>query len=682
MIAIILAVASAECGSQECGTSLLQLRAQVAQPSTSRNAATEESFNILESLPWVAGIIVTMLLVSCCALGLCSSAFDSPVSYVGHAERQDVFLGAHLTTGEVGGPTSVKKQQQRTLSPHAEDEKTFERSAPHQDAEASKELREQLSALRAQLRERTAAEGRLRQQLADAGAESARLKAELAGGRDQLERLRSTNATLTGRADAAARADDHEELRKAQVREEQLHKTVTELEARLAKTTAGVAASEQMVLSLRAELDGLRRQLAAKPEQREPAPSRPMAGEDGQLEKYWEPYRPHLKKVEELCQWTVQQQHWVNAACAELENLGTAPKGYLSWADGAVRDVVLQYFVGLGHLPALRAPDGAWKALWLEVERDGMAHVPYSMALQFTQKVICAIRDLLTGARVPVEVSKGIWVPQKKTSGTWHQDFADHVPKVKHVLDRWDSPEIDKICVGVFRECDINNDGCLQWNNSEVRHFIARVFAAHGIPLPALSDSQWYQLYRQFDTAEPMHLSQKECVAFAKFMHDEIAKKEVDWQHLGSEAPILVMNSRGTYTALARPHLASASPASAEAAAVAHASDWRAGLGTAHVQRAKEKVSSWRREEAGVHKLFAAADTNRDGHLEWNSSEIRKFVRLVFEEHRLPMPNIPDAVWYEMYREVDPLGSGVDEGKARLLCKNLLERILQLNNAI
>merc|ERR1712100_170576 len=64
----------------------------------------------------------------------------------------------------------------------------------------------------------------------------------------------------------------------------------------------------------------------------------------------------------------------------------------------------------------------AWNALWLEVERDGTAHVPYSMALRFTQKVICAIRDLLTGARVPVEVSKGIWVPQKKTGGTWHQD--------------------------------------------------------------------------------------------------------------------------------------------------------------------------------------------------------------------------------------------------------------------
>ena len=35
-------------------------------------------------------------------------------------------------------------------------------------------------------------------------------------------------------------------------------------------------------------------------------------------------------------------------------------------------------------------------------------------------------------------------------------------------------------------------------------------------------------------------------------MHEEIAKRETDWTHLGSEAPLLIRNERGTYTALAR----------------------------------------------------------------------------------------------------------------------------------
>ena len=38
-------------------------------------------------------------------------------------------------------------------------------------------------------------------------------------------------------------------------------------------------------------------------------------------------------------------------------------------------------------------------------------------------------------------------------------------------------------------------------------------------------------------------------------------------------------------------------------------------------------------------------DRNRDGHLEWNNSEIREFVRRVFEAQGLPAPAIPEIVW-------------------------------------
>ena len=49
-----------------------------------------------------------------------------------------------------------------------------------------------------------------------------------------------------------------------------------------------------------------------------------------------------------------------------------------------------------------------------------------------------------------------------------------------------------------------------------LQNMTARVFAEHGIPLPALSDSQWYALYRQFDNDGKANLSQAECFRFAQ----------------------------------------------------------------------------------------------------------------------------------------------------------------------
>jgi hypothetical protein len=63
--------------------------------------------------------------------------------------------------------------------------------------------------------------------------------------------------------------------------------------------------------------------------------------------------------------------------------------------------------------------------------------------------------------------------------------------------------------------------------------------------------------------------------------------------------------------------------------------------------------------------------------LEWNNSEIRAFVKDVFQNLGLPPPAIPEMVWYRMYREVDTDGDyTLTEPEAAILVKHILVRIL------
>ena len=118
-----------------------------------------------------------------------------------------------------------------------------------------------------------------------------------------------------------------------------------------------------------------------------------------------------------------------------------------------------------------------------------------------------------------------------------------------------------------------------------------------------------------------------------------------------------------------------------QAKAVFHAAseDWRQFAEPEHVEIAKKKVDNWHGAElqSTVHDLFKEVDANGDGHLEWNNSEIRAFVKDVFQHLGLPQPQIPEMVWYRMYREVDTDGDyTLTEREATILVKHILTRIL------
>jgi len=54
---------------------------------------------------------------------------------------------------------------------------------------------------------------------------------------------------------------------------------------------------------------------------------------------------------------------------------------------------------------------------------------------------------------------------------------------------------------------------------------------------------------------------------------------------------------------------------------------------------------------------------------------------MVFQHLGLPMPQIPEMVWYRMYREVDTDGDyTLTEPEAAVLIKHILVRILHWND--
>jgi hypothetical protein len=414
------------------------------------------------------------------------------------------------------------------------------------------------------------------------------------------------------------------------------------------------------------------------------------------LEKWWEPYIAFRKEVTKIAAWNLKQQHWCNAFCGEADNAGDEPRGVLSWDKGEIRTVIRLFFTRVGELPAPRMSQKVWHALWIEVERDNKDSVQYPEALDFTRFVVQSLFAILEGKKKPVEIAKGVWVPGNptpvpadfgdKAKYDWHAEYKSKIPQITQLVDDWDEDHVKNTVTEIFAKTDVDVDGCLKWNNSEVRTFIKNVFEKHNLPVPPLTETQWYSVYAEFEKNNDLRLSKDEAMNFAKFLHQQIANKTADWEHLGKGAPILVKNEHGAYTPVGTPEPAQngATPAvkpEAVTKAVFHAAseDWRQFAEPEHVEIAKKAVDDWHGAElqSTVHGLFKEMDVNGDGHLEWNNSEIRAFVKDVFQHLGLPQPQIPEMVWYRMYREVDTDGDyTLTEREATILVKHILTRIL------
>merc|ERR1711871_1068413 len=85
-------------------------------------------------------------------------------------------------------------------------------------------------------------------------------------------------------------------------------------------------------------------------------------------------------------------------------------------------------------------------------------------------------------------------------------------------------------------------------------------------------------------------------------------------------------------------------------------------------------------DTASIRRIFSEVDKDGSGELEWNSSEIRTFIALLFKSKGLPVPKVDERTWYSWYREVDhDHKHRMSMKEADEYAKHIFERILQLN---
>ena len=82
-----------------------------------------------------------------------------------------------------------------------------------------------------------------------------------------------------------------------------------------------------------------------------------------------------------------------------------------------------------------------------------------------------------------------------------------------------EAPDYQDKIYQLFLQADRDRNGCLEWNNGEIRNFIRSAYELHGLPDPSpLSDSHAFQLYQRFDADRSGSLDVRECLALVDTM--------------------------------------------------------------------------------------------------------------------------------------------------------------------
>lgn len=194
---------------------------------------------------------------------------------------------------------------------------------------------------------------------------------------------------------------------------------------------------------------------------------------------------------------------------------------------------------------------------------------------------------------------------------------ASQAAMLRQALANWDTLHGTKrVCSESFAHADQNHDGKLEWNNGEVRKFVRTFFSECAIKVPHWSDVSWYNIYRHFDQTSSMSLDLEEACRFVKFCF-EVALRLVDPVGTAVEDDLA-------------PTVASSAVSSL--------------------------LQGWDKDPEGFkkvcHACFNQVD-NGDGRLQWNNTEIRRYVRSLFEHFNVLPPQWPDSHLYDLYRRVD-----------------------------
>eukprot|EP00928_Gymnodinium_smaydae_P028721 TRINITY_DN21840_c0_g1_i1.p1 TRINITY_DN21840_c0_g1~~TRINITY_DN21840_c0_g1_i1.p1 ORF type:complete len:389 (+),score=82.36 TRINITY_DN21840_c0_g1_i1:129-1295(+) len=107
--------------------------------------------------------------------------------------------------------------------------------------------------------------------------------------------------------------------------------------------------------------------------------------------------------------------------------------------------------------------------------------------------------------------------------------------------------------------------------------------------------------------------------------------------------------------------------------------------GEQEVEKLRRILAQWSLSQSpprmSAAAVFAKVDQNHDGRLEWNSDEIRMFVRKIFKNFEIRLPSWPDPLWYDLYRRCDVNGSySLDLEESMKFAKTCFEMALYAQN--
>jgi len=241
-------------------------------------------------------------------------------------------------------------------------------------------------------------------------------------------------------------------------------------------------------------------------------------------------------------------------------------------------------------------------------------------------------------------------------------DFEDHcfsdaeIERLITPVDKWDSINLSRTVAEIFAQANqgSGNPTLLEWHASEVHFFVRMVYQAHFLPAPSLTASQWQSLLRSFQRTDAPGLTMDESVKLVEFLHTKIQNGDADLHQ--------IFNQQVT--------------AHPEVKRQAMANDWRQKPVNMALKAKKLDLDAM---SPIVLRIFAELDRDGDGSLQWQQSEISEFAKQFLRAQGLPVPPVPDEVWYQWFREVDYNGDGqMDLAEAAQFSKHILERILQL----
>eukprot|EP00929_Paragymnodinium_shiwhaense_P102529 TRINITY_DN65724_c0_g1_i1.p1 TRINITY_DN65724_c0_g1~~TRINITY_DN65724_c0_g1_i1.p1 ORF type:complete len:410 (-),score=87.53 TRINITY_DN65724_c0_g1_i1:188-1417(-) len=188
--------------------------------------------------------------------------------------------------------------------------------------------------------------------------------------------------------------------------------------------------------------------------------------------------------------------------------------------------------------------------------------------------------------------------------------------KIRSLLERWEFDRgLREELHHCFAQVDVDGNGMLTWNNSEIRRFARGVFEHLGIAFPAWDDPRWYGLYRQCDADNSGSLEMHEAISYSRLCLEAL---------LDELEPLDISPSGAEMTSVA----------AAVRGAMADMQDGSLEL------RCRE--------------LFERASAGKpDARISWETGQVKNVLIDIFELYGVTMPSWPTMVWQELSRASD-----------------------------